>query len=164
MEKNVTIQETSSLKRALKLLFILVIVFILVEDFTTYLCLAIRKDVVEVGISVFFITALGLETGLLISFLIPSIVSFLCYYFALRFLSEKEGHPVSRDIFITLFVALAGLCSGLFAAILNNTAGLLLGIAPLGGLDPVSRYLFLVAIVAIGTALAIIEERKLSLD
>ena len=148
-------------RKMLKALLILSIIFVYVEDATTYLSLNLRKDIVEVGTTVLFINMFGLEFGILLSFLIVFTLAFLFYYAALHWLPKREENLTSRRIFRLSFIGLTSLCFGLFPSACNDTLGLLFGYAPLGSLDPLSRYFFSLIIVAIGAVTALIIEGKL---
>jgi len=148
-------------RKMLKTLLILSIIFVYVEDATTYLSLILRKDIVEVGTTVLFINMFGLEFGILLSFLIVFTPALLFYYGALHWLPKREENLTSRRIFRLSFIGLTSLCFGLFPSACNDTLGLLFGYAPLGSLDPLSRYFFSLIIVAIGAVTALIIEGKL---
>ena len=148
-------------RKLLHLLFALSVTFAAIENITTYLSLSVRADIVEVGPATLLINLFGLEFGILTAFLLSTAFAFLCYYIALRWLPKRENPP-SRTTFRLCFVALTGLCFGLFVSAYNDTFALLFGQTPLGLLDPVSRYFFQLIIIMIGVVLALRIEKSLS--
>jgi len=148
-------------RKRLHLLFTLGVTFVSIENASTYLSLTMRKDIVEVSTAAIFIGLFGLELGILTAFLIVFSLLLLFYRSALVYLPRRNENPRSRNTFLLSFVALSGLCFGLLPSALNDASSLIFGYAPLGWLDPVSRFLFLDAIVALGAVSALLVERKL---
>jgi len=156
------------LRKFITRFYILSVIFLLIENGSTYLGLTKKEGLVEVGPSIFFISNFGLAWGVVIAFSLT--FSFATLLFILSRVSlkrhDEQTHLLSRWFGITTlfrhsFRYLTALCFGLLASAYNDSCAALFGYAPLGALPELTRYLVCTAIILFGFIYGWVLERQL---
>jgi len=161
------VEETTAqrLRKASKTPCLLAILFLSIENVTTYVAFTTMTGVYEVGHAIFFIRLFGLQLGILLSFLIVLIGIILFYGIAYR--SAPEGrmfaHFLSAKLywFSFWFWALWSLSFGLLISAINDSLVLIFRITTLALLDPITRYLVYLPALIIGWIFALNIEKKI---